>query len=525
MKTALAGVFAVSLLLVPVVLASSAYSQSPTPEGTVSLPPVTDPAAKIDPQLESELQSAQAGDLITVIVTLKEQADLRGIAGFGRAAGQEAVIRALQARANTAQAPVRTLLESRRSQGRVSQITSFWVFNGLSVTATPDVIRDLASRPDVLKITPDEIQIAPVSPLTTAPPEQNLSVINAPALWDLGWRGQGVVVATMDTGVYANHPDLTTRWRGGSNSWYDPYGQHPTTPTDVDGHGTWTMGVLVGGEAGGTAIGVAPQAQWIAAKIFNDAGQSTATAIHSAFQWLLDPDGNPGTADAPDVVNNSWAFGAPGCNLEFQFDLQALRAVGILPVFAAGNFGPNGSTSVSPANYPEAFAVGATNNSDQIYSGSSRGPSACGEAQTFYPEVVAPGVNINTTDLYGLYFSTTGTSVAAPHVAGALALLLSAFPNLTVDQQSAALSSTAVDLGPVEPDDTFGAGRIDVLAAYNSLISQPVGGIAELPDIAQRPGSAANAGSADSAALAVGLAAVLVALTTGTWYARRRESR
>jgi subtilisin family serine protease len=387
------------------------------------------------------------------------------------------------------------------------------------VTATPDVIQELASRPDVLKLTPDDIQLVPLSP-PAAPPEQNLSVINAPALWDLGWQGQGVVIGVMDTGVYASHPDLTTRWRGGSNSWYDPYGEHPTTPFDPTGHGTWTTGVLVGGEAGGTAIGVAPQAQWIAAKIFDDAGSSTATAVHLAFQWLLDPDSNPGTADAPHAVNNSWAFGAPGCNLEFQLDLQALRAAGILPVFAAGNSGPNPSTSVSPANYPEAFAVGNTNNSDVIANDSSRGPSACGEPQTYYPEIVAPGVSIKTTDLFGLYFNATGTSVAAPHAAGALALLLSAFPNLTVDQQSAALSTTAVDLGPAGPDDTYGRGRLNVLAAYNSL-AQPVGGIAVLPDIAQRPGTA-NAPGGDSAALAVGLAAVLVALTTSVWYAKRR---
>ena len=128
------------------------------------------------------------------------------------------------------------------------------------------------------------------------------------------------------------------------------------------------------------------------------------------------------------MVNNSWTFGSPGCNLEFQLDLRSLRAVGIVPVFAASNFGPGNSTSASPANYPEAFAVGAANNSDLIYAYSSHGPSACGEAQTVYPELVAPGVNINTTDLFGMYYSISGTSLSAPHVAGALALLLSAHP-------------------------------------------------------------------------------------------------
>ncbi len=131
--------------------------------------------------------------------------------------------------------------------------------------------------------------------------------------------------------------------------------------------------------------------------------QPLPLAIHLGFQWLLDPDGNPATADAPQVVNNSWSYGSPGCNLEFQNDLKSLRLVGILPVFAAGNYGPNSSTSVSPANYPEAFAVGAVDNSGALQTYSSRGPSACGESSSIYPELVAPGANITTTDLYGLY--------------------------------------------------------------------------------------------------------------------------
>jgi subtilisin family serine protease len=218
---------------------------------------------------------------------------------------------------------------------------------------------------------------------------------------------------------------------------------------------------------------MAPGATWIAAKIFNDSGTATATAIHQAFQWILDPDGNPATNDAPDVLNNSWANGSIGCNLEFQLDLQAIRASQILPVFAGGNFGPGTSTSVSPANYPESLAVGAVNGTDAIDASSSRGPSACGEPSTTYPEVVAPGVNIRTSDLFGFYQVTTGTSLAAPHVAGALALILAAHPGLTADQQAAALIASAVDLGVTGPDNTFGAGRLDVLAAHDWLVANP----------------------------------------------------
>jgi subtilisin family serine protease len=271
----------------------------------------------------------------------------------------------------------------------------------------------------------------------------------------------------MDTGVDGSHPDLAGRWRGGNNSWYDPYGQHPTVPTDVNGHGTATMGVMVGGSAGGTAIGMAPEARWIAAKIFNDRGRTTTTTVHRAMQWLLDPDGNPATADSPDVVNNSWTMSSWWCSTDFRFDLANLRAAGILPVFSAGNHGPSVRTVFSPANDTEAYAVGSVDGSDIVDPSSSRGPSACGGALA--PRLTAPGVNIHTTDLYGFYVDASGTSLAAPHVAGALALLLSAAPDLSADRQAAALEGGATDLGLSGPDNTYGYGRLDVFGAYSWL--------------------------------------------------------
>jgi uncharacterized protein (DUF58 family) len=218
-------------------------------------------------------------------------------------------------------------------------------------------------------------------------------------------------------------------------------------------------------------VGVAPDATWIAVKIFNDHGTATSTGIHQGFQWLLDPDGNPATADAPDVVNDSWTMSASGCLLDFQPDLASLRAAGILPVFAAGNYGPLSGSSRSPANNPEAFAVGATDDADVLYPYSSLGPSPCG--QPVYPQLVAPGVGIHTTDLYGLYADPTGTSVAAPHVAGALALLLQAFPGMSADRQAGALESSAIDLGAAGADNSYGNGRLDALAAYQWLATTP----------------------------------------------------
>ena len=433
--------------------------------GASARPMVPTRSAAVAPEVETVLATLPQGEMTTVIVTLRDRADLATTRGTTRANRLRAVIAALQSRVGASQGGLRALLRKRAAQGKVAKTTPFWIVNGISVTATADVIREVASFPGVESITSDDVPVVPAA----GNPEPSVAAIAAPALWDLGYTGQGVVVASLDSGVELSHPDLAGRWRGGTNSWFDPYGQHPASPVDMTGHGTGTMGVIVGGDAGGTAIGVAPGAKWIAARIFNDKGASTATAIHAAFQWVLDPDGNPNTADAPNVVNNSWSYGYAGtCNLAFQPDVQALRAAGIVPVFAAGNFGPGSSSSVSPANYPESLAVGAVNNSDQIYSGSSRGPSHCGESSTSYPEIVAPGVNIRTAGRYGTYQSMSGTSLAAPQVAGALALLLSANPNLTASAQEQALMDGARDLGAAGPDNVFGVGRVDVLTALGA---------------------------------------------------------
>jgi subtilisin family serine protease len=427
----------------------------------------------IAPQLQSQLDAAGQDEMVKAIVVLKSQADLTSVRSLARKNRPGAAARILRARADLTQRPLREVLELRQAQGLVADFDLLWIVNAIAVTATPAVIRELAARQDVREIRPDLVVPAPqaTATATSAPAETNVALVNAPALWDLGYRGQGIVVANMDTGVDVTHPDLASRWRGGTNSWYDPNGEHPATPTDVSGHGTWTMGVMVGGDAGGSSVGVAPDATWIAVKIFNDRGTATSTGIHQGFQWLLDPDGNPATADAPDVVNDSWTMSAAGCLLDFQPDLANLRAAGILPVFAAGNYGSLSGSSRSPANNPEAFAVGATDDADVLYSYSSRGPSPCG--QPVYPQLVAPGVGIHTTDLYGLYADPTGTSVAAPHVAGALALLLQAFPGMSADRQAAVLESGAVDLGAAGPDNSYGDGRLDALVAYQWLATTP----------------------------------------------------
>lgn len=399
-----------------------------------------------------------ARDRAHVLVTMRARPDA-GLSGVV-ASSDAAVVPALRAQARSAQRDLRAYLRVMRRAGSAGRFAPLWIADGLSVAATPDVIRALAARPDVASVQLDDVTITP------AAVEPNIGAVAAPSLWASGDQGSGVVVATLDSGVDITDPDLSATYRGGTNSWYDPYGQHPSAPVDLTGHGTGTMGVIVGGAAGGTSIGMAPQARWISARLWNDAGSSSMTAIHQAFQWLLNPDGNASTDDAPDVVNLSWSLGTgPGCDLSLQSDLQALRAAGILPVVAAGNFGSTANTSTSPANYPEALAVGAVSASDVIWSGSSRGATTCGGSTGVFPEIVAPGMGVRSADRYGFFQTVTGTSIAAPHATGAAALLLSAHPGLTPDQLAAALTGSAVDLGSVGPDETYGNGRLDVAAA------------------------------------------------------------
>lgn len=440
-------------------------------------------AAPIDSHLRQQLENAAPSDEFAIIVTFQDNSPrLMPKPGQFRARRAE-LVRTLKNRAEMSQRQVRNLLHSRG----VGPVRELWINNSLALTASSEIIRVLSARPEVASVRLQQIVRVPeITPMQlVGAVEPNVSLIGAPGLWAKGFAGQGVTVATMDSGVDVHHPDLGPRWRGGGNSWFDPHGEHPLQPFDRNGHGTQVMGALVGGDAGGSAIGVAPAAQWIAVKIFNDAGEASEAVIHQGYQWLLDPDGIPETDDAPDVINNSWGFEvSPGvCDetvLLYRTDIQVLKSAGIAVVFSAGNTGPGANSSTAPASYPESFAVGSVGTLQSptaISETSARGPSACDG--TIFPEVVAPGYLVKTSDLTfgGLfpdsYVFVSGSSIAAPHAAGAMALLLSAKPTLTVDQLEQALLASAIDLGAAGPDNVYGHGLVDVLAAYNRIILPP----------------------------------------------------
>ena len=427
-------------------------------------------------EIEADLQQAmQSGGDVDFIVQFTDQLDLSAFPGKGKGKGMQlaALLWALREQADASQGVAVELLQA----SGASKIIQLWSINALAATASPAAVQQLADLPEVGSIKLDATLAAPSpQPAAASTPEWNLGSIRASELWNAGYDGAGTVVASMDTGVDADHPDLAAAWRGGANSWFDPNGEH-SDPYDKTGHGTQTTSLMVGGDTGGSSIGVAPGAQWIAAKIFNDAGVASLSGIHQGFQWMLDPDGTPGTNDIPDVVNNSWGFPnrVGRCYTEFGADINVLKVAGIAVVFSGGNQGSLGS--VSPGDNTESFAVGAVDSSLNVASTSSRGPSACDGS--FFPEVVAPGVNVRAADLtFGgvfpdSYASVSGTSVAAPHVAGTMALLRQANPGASVAELEQALTAGATDLGAPGADNVSGYGLIDAVAANDLLASNP----------------------------------------------------
>jgi subtilisin family serine protease len=287
------------------------------------------------------------------------------------------------------------------------------------------------------------------------------------------------VVGSIDSGVQYDHPALVEQYRGNlgggvfdhNYSWFDPdatCGSPTDGPCDPQWHGTATTGVMVGDDGGANQIGVAPGARFIMAAV-----SWTTVSLLAAMEWMLAPtdlDGhNPRPDLRPQVVNNSW--GAGGGTMIYQPAIQAWVAAGIVPVFAAGNSGPDCQTMLSPADYPEGYATAAFGFDGAITSFSSRGPALSGMAK---PDVAAPGASIRSSVPWDAYISEmVGTSFAAPHVAGTVALMLSLNPELIgdVEQIRRHLDLSAVDASDPtcggEPwrNNVWGEGRLDAFAA------------------------------------------------------------
>ncbi|MCB1153652.1 MAG: S8 family serine peptidase [Deltaproteobacteria bacterium] len=446
-------------------------------------------AAWLDPELVNQLATADADEKVSIFVTLNDEVDLEAIVKDANARHLSLeqrhynVISALQEKAAETQEGLINRLEQDRRLGLVSDYRTFWIQNAVGMTVKSDYITKRLVNDKSIKSIYFDYPIEVIAPTFEAPAdppsllanEGGIDASNAPDLWALGFDGTGTLACDQDTGADGTHSAFASRWRGldsgvsAGEAWFDPNGSE-TFPTDSGTHGTHTLGTIVG--SGG--IGMAPGAKWIGAKTIDVPGGNILTDAVAAFQWSADPDGNPGTFDdVPDVVNNSWGLprGFYGsCRADFNSAIDAAEAAGVVVVFAAGNEGSSAETLRSPGNRItsqfNSFAIGALNqNNTSIASFSSRGPSDC-DGATIKPEISAVGVNVRSAAPGGGYSTKSGTSMATPHVAGAVLLLRDAFPNATPEDIKFALWHTATDLGDTGEDNTYGNGAMDVYAAY-----------------------------------------------------------
>ncbi|MBU0640695.1 MAG: S8 family serine peptidase [Planctomycetes bacterium] len=466
-------------------------------------------AGDIDNGLKRILDGRAADETVSVIVYLSEQVDLRTTkAGLDSRQAtlqerHELVVRSLQSIASATQGNLVARLEQLQNDGYVQAFQPFWIDNSIRVDATKETIEKLAARLDVGTIYYNyEIESLKPVPLPTTEtitgsrgPEIGVEAVRAPEVWSMGFTGEGILVATLDTGVDGNHPALASRWRGVADpryagnpewAWFDPV-THTNFPQSFGAHGTHTMGSVCGG-APGDEIGVAPGAQWIHAGVIDRVSiEQTIADAKAAFQWLLDPDEDPSTNwDVPAVCSNSWRLatyhGYPPCWDEFWGYLDACEAAGIVILFSAGNEGSAAQTIGRPPDRATTeymcCAIGAIDANDPnwpIAGFSSRGPSYCtpGGEMAIKPELTAPGVSVRSSVPGGGYESSgwSGTSMASPHVNGVVALVRQACPDLTPQQVLQILYDTAHDLGPAGNDNDYGFGMVDAYEAVQMALS------------------------------------------------------
>ncbi len=457
-------------------------------------------AGTIDSKFEAHLNSLAPDELVTVMVVMQEQSDIQELDQQLRSSKSsfshrhQVIVSELQNMAQATQGHLLTGLEAGKATGEVAGYTTHWLINAVVVRATAGVVFDMAFRADVHSIEPNLMPelIQPVMSEKTVPAGDRgigitpgLLAINTRRVWDeLGVDGTGTIVGIIDTGVDLFHPALQSRWQGffstPAEAWHQhPAGQQYTFPVDNMGHGTHVMGTITGLAADDT-IGVAPGAHWIVSNAVDwGVDEYFDGFIIAALEFMTDPDGDPETSgDVPAVVQNSWGVDErwPGyidCDSQYWDAIDNCEAAGVVLVWSAGNEGELfGAGSIrSPADRADTpyncFSVGSTETAApyEISPFSSLGPSGCGGEFAIKPEVSGPGTDIYSAQAGGGYHYLSGTSMAGPHVAGVVALMRSANPDLDVVTVKQILMETAYDRGVPGEDNVYGHGLIDAYAA------------------------------------------------------------
>lgn len=434
------------------------------------------------------------GDRLFVI--MKDQADISEIVEIeDRDERLAAAYEELTHFANVSQADLRRVLDTFGIG-----YTPYYLQNSMEVQGGTLIRLFLMTRSDVERIIPSpRLRAVPEDDPAPGPfsasdggVQWNIAMIGADKVWqEFGVQGEGIVVGQSDSGVDGNHPAIAKQYRGfntgGDYNWFDPW-DGTTSPNDEGGHGTHTMGTILGSNG----IGVAPKAQWIGC-VNLDRNLANPALYLDCMQFMLAPfplggdpflDGDP--TRAAHVMNNSW--GCPeieGCDPNaLLIAADNLRYAGIFVVVSTGNDGPNCETVVSPLSlYDSVFSVGAVDSLGNMADFSSRGPVTVDGSERVKPDIVAPGVDIFSSMPGGTYGSNSGTSMAGPHVAGVVALIWSAQPELIgdIDATEQLIIDTAqpftgdTSLGCFTgdtPSNAYGFGVVDVYEAVKQALGK-----------------------------------------------------
>lgn len=431
-----------------------------------------------------------------LFIIFKDQADISDIAKISdRDKRISAAYEQLIEFATKTQSPLRNVLDKAGVE-----YTPYYLQNSMEVHGGLLMRFFLMTRPEVDRVIPSpRLRAAPEDspqpgPFTT-PAESvawNISMIGADKVWDeFDAQGEGIIVGQSDSGVDGNHPAIQKQYRGfftgGDYNWFDPW-DGTTEPNDEGGHGTHTLGTILGANG----IGVAPKAQWIGC-VNLDRNLGNPALYLDCMQFMLAPfplggdpflDGDP--TKAAHVLNNSW--GCPpieGCDPNaLLFAAENLRHAGIFVVVSTGNDGPSCETVVSPLSlYDSVFSVGAVDQRGNIAEFSSRGPVTADGSGRIKPDIAAPGVDIFSALPQGTYGPNSGTSMAGPHLVGVVALIWSAQPDLIGDIEATEqlIIDTAqpyrgvTSLGCFSdgtPNYAYGYGIVDVYEAVKKAMGE-----------------------------------------------------
>lgn len=463
------------------------------------------------------LEKLENGGQHELIIVLQKQADLSAAYGIrDKMEKGRWVWNQLNTTAEATQGNVQAIL-----QAEGVHFHAYKIINAVYTVADINVARQLAALPEVAGIfenTHSPLD-GPVEMEFTGRRDTNLlnwglEMIQAPLVWKAGITGGGIVVGGQDTGYDWEHIILKPKYRGyrGSDpadhnyNWHDgihdisplandslnPCGLSVNEPCDDNNHGTHTMGTMVGSD-GDDYYGVAPDAQWIGCRNM-ERGNGSPASYMECFEWFLAPtdlnDENPNPDMAPHVINNSWycslTEGCDPANSGFmEIVVNNLKAAGVVVVVSAGNFGRSGCETVSrpPAIFENSFSIGATASNDTIAGFSSRGPVAIDSSFRLKPEVSAPGVSILSSIVGDGFAAFSGTSMAGPHVAGAVALIISANPAIagdveaieTILKETAEPKTDTTTCGGLSsqnvPNHLYGHGRINVYHAVQAALN------------------------------------------------------